>query len=298
MDNRPTVSVILPVRNRRVLVRRAIESVLAQTRDDLELIVVDDASTDGSDAVVAEYLGDPRVRLHRNETNLGAGGARNRGIALARGTYIAFQDSDDRWFPEKLARQLAALEAAPDRRICICGAVYFSPDQCYFIPRPGTIDPDRLASGDLSGTVLASNPVTPQTLLVHRSVFEEVGVFDADLPINEDWELAIRMSRRHRFVFVLDPMVMIYRTPDSVSSNRLADAEMRALLLRRYADAYADAPEARAHQNYLVGCLGLEERAYGLAFTHLHRAFRTGPTPRRLLQILRAYMLFALRAGR
>ena len=124
MPDTPTVSVIMPVHNRHDLVRRSIESVLAQNMTDFELLVIDDCSTDKTAEVVEEFCSDPRVHLHRNLKNLGPGGARNLGIDLARSRYIAFQDSDDRWFPEKLALQIAALESNQDRRACYCGALF------------------------------------------------------------------------------------------------------------------------------------------------------------------------------
>ena len=290
----PRVSVVLPVHNRENLVRRAIDSVLAQTMPDFELLVIDDCSTDATAEVVEGYCAnDPRVKLFHNETNLGPAGARNRGIDLARSDYIAFQDSDDRWFPEKLARQLEALERDPDKHACICGALYFAQEQCYYIPRHGTMSQESMASGDLSADVLYSNPVTPQALCAKKSLFDDIGGFDTSLRINEDWELAIRMAQKTRFAFVPDPFVVIYRTANSVSSDLSADIAVRKELLNTYEGLFAKRPKLRAWQNYVIAGLSLRSGNHHDAVRYFRRSFRDKPSIRCLLQIQRA-RLFAL----
>lgn len=109
----PTVTVLIPMHNRAGYIRDAIDSVLAQSFADFELLIIDDASTDGSVDAVASYR-DRRLRLLCNETNLGIPGSRNRGIDEARGEFLAFLDSDDRACPERLARQVAFLRGHPD----------------------------------------------------------------------------------------------------------------------------------------------------------------------------------------
>ena len=113
MISRPLVSIILPTYNREVLLRRALESVLAQTYDLWELLVVDDGSTDGTRAYL-QTLTDTRVRAILREHCGNAGAVRNAGCRTARGSYLAFLDSDDQWLPEKLALQIADLHAHPE----------------------------------------------------------------------------------------------------------------------------------------------------------------------------------------
>lgn len=293
MIRHPPVSVILPVYNREHSVRRAIDSVLAQTMADFELIVVDDCSTDRSVEVVQAY-DDPRIRLHRNPRNMGAAGARNSGIQQAGGTYVAFQDSDDRWFPEKLEMQLAALKASPGARVCYCGALYFAPEQCYYIPRQGTID---RYEGDLVEEILYSNPTTPQTLMIERTLFDATGVFNDNLRINEDWDLAIRIAQQAEFVFVPDPLAVIYRTAGSVSSDQRADTAFREGILHDYAALYAGHPVARGRQHYIIGSQKLNSRAYRDAARHFKGAFRDSPSLRGLVQMLRAQALSLISAG-
>ena len=122
-EDAPTVSVIIPTYNRAHLLPRALESVLAQTFEDLEVLVVDDGSTDGTEAVVTGY--DDRVRYLRQPQNAGVSAARNRGLREARGEFVAFLDSDDEWFPEKLARQVERFRELPDRvGLLYCGVQF------------------------------------------------------------------------------------------------------------------------------------------------------------------------------
>ena len=116
----PTVSVIIPYYNRVHTIGRAIDSVLQQTMQDFEIIVVDDASPDDLHTGVAPYAGDPRIRSLRQPVNQGPGAARNTGIAAARGRFVAFLDSDDTWLPAKLARQTETALAAPNPDLVFC----------------------------------------------------------------------------------------------------------------------------------------------------------------------------------
>jgi len=272
--NSPKVSIILPVHNRSDLMRRAVESVLVQSFTDFELIIVDDASQDDTYDVARSYESDPRVRVFRADRNRGPSGARNVGIDEAKGTYIAFQDSDDRWLPDKLARQVERLDAEPDADVCYCGAVYVSRELCYQIPIAGRAE--RL-EGDLSREILKSNPTTPQTLLIRREILEQTGLFDEALKINVDWDLAIRLAQVSSFVFVDDPLVMIYRTPDSVSSNRLRDAYCREQLLAKYAHLYGRDADALSLQHYIAASYFRRFGHNREATRHFRQSFQAMP---------------------
>ena len=297
MNSAPAVSVILPTHNRATLVGRAIDSVLGQSFEDFELIVVDDNSTDDTAQVIARFDAHPRLRYYRNAKNLGPSGARNRGIDLARGSYVAFQDSDDRWFPEKLARQMEEIREK-DAQVCYCGAFYYSPENSYYIPRPRTVSKKGMQSGDLSRDILFDNPTTPQTLLVKRSLFDTVGRFDETLPIKVDWDLAIRLAQSEPFAFVAEPLVLIYRTEGSVSSDRVADAATREKLLKKYDLIFRRNFRARARQLYIVGCLHMENGEPDKAWKPLLESLRTQPGFRPLAQTIRAALLTVLRALR
>jgi len=291
-DNPPIVSVVLPTYNRSKLISRSIRSVLAQTFAEFELIVVDDNSSDDTESVIAEFLSDARVRYVRNASNAGPSGARNIGISHARGHYIAFQDSDDRWLPEKLERQMSAMAARPDCRASFCGAIYFSQEQCYYIPRDELVDRAVLESGDIACEILFENLVTPQTLIAERSLFEEAGPFDETLPIKVDWDLGIRLAQAGKFAFVNDPLVLIYRTVDSVSNNRAADGRTRARIVEKYRAAFEAQPAALARQLYVIGCIHIDNRHIGEALSSLAQSFKARPNLRTAAQFARASFFY------
>lgn len=283
MSSVPSISVVLPVHNRETLVGRAIDSVLAQTFQDFELIIVDDASTDGTPRALERYQDDPRVRLFRNEQNLGAGGTRNRGISEAKGEYIAFQDSDDRWLPEKLARQFETLTANGDADACYCGAFYFAKEQCYYIPIQ---DSASIQYQNMSEKLLWGNPTTPQTLLIRKSLIESVGGFDETLKINEDWDLAMRLAQHTSFAFLDEPLVIIYRTPSSVSSNQIKDAHFRNMFLEKYHAIFSRSPGALSRQRYISGRLFMRNGCYRSAFGQFKASFSVQPGLRSLVLML------------
>ena len=185
MSPRPSssaVSIVLPAFNRAGSIRMAVESVLQQSFSDFELLVVDDGSTDGTMAQLAEIT-DPRVQLLANPRNIGASAARNTGIRAARGDWVAFQDSDDEWLPQKLAKQMERLAAEPGKAIaCYCGmAIVGAPEN---IPGSRTTIryiPDQTIAtveGNLLEQLLARSFISTQTLVVRRTALLEIGGFD------------------------------------------------------------------------------------------------------------------------
>jgi len=282
----PRVSVILPAYNREALVGRAIDSVLAQTYQDFELIVVDDASKDGTRAVLETYRDHPRVRLILSDENRGGSGARNLGIEAARGDFIAFQDSDDVWLPHKLAAQMAALEATPAAGLCYCGSLYWGGTRCYYIPEAVFTRFD----GDMSREILRHNSTSTQTLVIRRDTLEKSGIFDAALKRFQDWDLMIRVAQVAEFVFLPEPMVVIFETPGNISSVVKNDAISRAAILEKYADLFEKAPEHGARQHYITGRVWQKLGEQARARPHLRRAMILYPSLKTALQSLRSLL--------
>jgi len=249
-----TVSVILPTYNRASTIRRAVESVLRQTFEDFELIVVDDGSTDNT-AKYLRSIADPRLKVVVLEKNRGLGAARNAGIAEARSPYLAFQDSDDEWLVTFLERQLAVLESAsPEFGACYCGKIqYGRDDHLNFGKRRAAYMPDlarQVVEGDLYKEVLRHAIVSTQTLVVRTDLVRQIGGFDESLRIGLDWELSTRLTQITKYKFIDEPLVMTFLMPDSVSHRRLAGAFTLQRILDNNAAAFQQ--DARLHSERLV----------------------------------------------
>jgi glycosyltransferase involved in cell wall biosynthesis len=214
MTESPLVSVVIPAYDAAWCVARAIDSVLAQSFRDFEVIVVDDGSTDGTADVLSRY-GD--VLRIVSKSNGGMSSARNAGIRAARGTYIAFLDADDRWLPEKLARQIEMLAAHPD--LAFCGAV-------------ATLeDPTGQKLGEWRGHIGSHASVSEvfsnhgavaggaSAVIAKRNLVVELGGFDETLAGAEDTDLWIRLADRGGFACVEAPQVIVLRRPGSASRN-------------------------------------------------------------------------------
>jgi glycosyltransferase involved in cell wall biosynthesis len=230
------VSVIVPTYNRAETLPRAIDSVFQQTHMELELVVVDDGSTDETPSVVREY-DDDRLRYLRHEENKNASVARNTGLEAATGEYVAFLDSDDEWHPEKLSRQLEAMKAAPTD----CAGNY-----CGVEIRRGSkltkvlgdvFDNDATYSGQeavvtglltLSGLMHAGS-----TLLVRRSVADEIGGFDERFDRHQDIEFTIRVAQVGP-IHHLDETLVTLHSSAGPSPDDVADAKAR--LFEKFGD--------------------------------------------------------------
>lgn len=192
------VSVVIPTHNRAALLERALRSVLAQTHEKLDVIVVDDASEDETRNVVLR-IRDPRVRYVRHAANKGGAAARNSGVDAARGEYIAFLDDDDQWKPRKVERQLEHLTGYD---AAICG---------FTLCRDGVETPgsrQRLGRTVVTRRMLRRTVVGwgTSTFMVRRDVARQVR-FDDALGSGQDWDFLIRLFAGHRIVYVDEPLV-------------------------------------------------------------------------------------------
>lgn len=239
----PLVSVIIPTYNRAALLTRSIKSVLNQSFQDTEIIIVDDASTDSTEAIV-RGLADPRIVYLKHETNRGGSAARNTGIKAACADLVAFQDSDDEWLPDKLAKQMDLLADAP----AAVGVVYtgfwrINGETKEYIPGPTV----KATQGNIHQELLTENFVTTQAVLVKKECFQTAGLFDESLPRFQDWELFLRIAKYFEFLYVPEPLVISYFTAGSISSKPQALIEAIEIILaknrvefRKYPRIYAD----------------------------------------------------------
>ena len=225
----PKVSVIIPAYNHGRFLREAIQSVLEQTFQDWELIVVDDGSTDETSEVVASFP-DPRIR-YIYQKNQGNAAARNRGIELARGEFIAFLDADDLWLPMKLEKQVAQLDSLPPT----VGLVYA--DLHFFNHEDGAITGRLLqASGQFDpprGKVFSQIVrrkwggergwfIIPTTALIRREVFQRVGLFDESLRRHVDWEMWVRIAAAYEVDVLNEPLAKYRHHAGNVKRDPLS----------------------------------------------------------------------------
>lgn len=252
MPDTPRVSVVIPAWNREREIRASVESVLRQTLSDLEVIVVDDASTDGTAAAV-EAIGDPRVRLVRHEANRGGSAARNTGIGAARADWVAFQDSDDEWLPAKLERQFAAMaRLGPETVGAYCGMIVLGrpegdrpdPSELRYVPRPRFGVP---VEGDLTFSLLRSGSlISTQTFLGRRAALEAAGGFDEALKALQDWDCFIRVAAQGPIAFEPEPLVIQRFSPNSLTKSSRNRALALTRVLEKNEAAFADMPEVLA----------------------------------------------------
>jgi len=189
-----TVSVIIPTFNRLHCIADAIESVLAQTHPALEIIVVDDGSSDGSaDWIAAHY---PCVQLLRQD-NHGVSHARNRAIEQATGDWLALLDSDDRWYANKLDVQMTALAQQPDYRLCHCDEHWFRNGR-----RVNPKVKHQKHGGQIFAHCLPLCAISPSAAVIHRSLFAELGQFDESLPACEDYDLWLRFCAQESVLYI------------------------------------------------------------------------------------------------
>lgn len=261
----PVVTVIMPSFNHRPYVQAAVDSVLNQTYPDVELVIVDNTSTDGTWEYVSS-IRDPRVSAFsvRNDALIAA--SRNYGLTKARGEYVAFIDSDDAWHPEKLAEQLPHLA---DEAVS-CVSTNFTPtgDVAYC--------QNRLSFGaggfrDFDYTEIAlGNPVMTSSLLARRKDIVAAGGFDEDLDLRfiEDWEFWLRLSRRGR-IRVLSRPLLLYRVARKTGRGDFKLKSLKIFDKHRRLGYLDDRLRARARGNILVdagrSCLEADDRR-GIGF--------------------------------
>ena len=229
----PLVSCIVPAFNSERYLSKTLDSILAQTWRPIEVIVVDDGSTDGTADVIAHY--GSQVSNIR-QANAGPSAARNRGIDAATGEFVAFLDSDDLWHPEKLTLQMARFDARPELEMCLAHLENFWGEA----PGDGTPAP---AGHPLVGPIAAYSPVT---FLGRRALFDKIGGFDNRLRQSEDTDWFLRAAEQ-KVVSEMLPDVVTFRRfhDDNVTRNLVARHEfmlqaVRASVLRRRGERAAD----------------------------------------------------------
>ncbi|WP_161945984.1 glycosyltransferase [Halalkaliarchaeum desulfuricum] len=273
---------VIPTYERPEFLRGAIETALGQTHNDLDIVVVDDGSSEQyAEEIVAEF---PEiVRCVRHKENKGLSAARNTGVSESSSEYIAFLDDDDRWHREKIARQVDALERNDTAGIatCLVGAI---------TPNNELIHCEQSApSGDCSETILVGNQIgTPSRVLVRRDAFKDVGGFDESLPTKQDWDFYIRLCQQWTVAAVPEHLCfrMVHQSmsssPESAKRDNAAILDKHAALLRkqdRWEKAQAEVAER-------VGRAYLRNGKQPSAREQFERSLRFDPTIQRAVLYL------------
>lgn len=273
----PLVSVIIPAYNRAALIGESLESVYAQTYEPLEVIVVDDGSTDDLESALSPYLRQG-LRLIRHETNKGAPTARNAGIAEAKGEFIAFLDSDDLWEPDKTKQQVRKIvESGPDTALVYSGIRKIDQDGKLL----GFKNPVK--KGSIYLDLLANNWIgSTSTALVRASALSRVGGFDATLRSRQDLDLWLRISREFTIDFVADPLVLYRVHTNRISSNVDSRIQGYESLLSKYFDDIVRHPKIHADYLYQIGFFYRKKGDLKQAYSLLKRSLATWLAPKTL----------------
>ena len=232
-NNSPKVSIILPTYNRAHIIEKAIQSVLNQTYQDFEIIIIDDGSKDDTEKIIRGFQEkDKRIKYIRFEENKGAAAARNAGIKMSKGEYITFQDSDDEWVIDKLEKQMKIIETSSENIVVYCGFWRIDGDEKTYIPDINISNRE----GNIHKELLKGNFVDTPSILLPKKNLEKIGMFDENLLRLQDWDLSIRLSKYYNFKLIDEPLYISYLLSDSISANDETFIPSIRIILFKYLD--------------------------------------------------------------
>jgi glycosyltransferase involved in cell wall biosynthesis len=284
----PVVSIIIPVYNREKTLKRAVESALTQTFQNIEVIVVDDRSEDGTVDSAQELVRlDARVSLIRHATNQGAQAARNSGARVAKGGWLTFFDSDDWMLPTSIETRL---NVARDQRVKIVhsDALVLRPKQdlaLFGVPP---------LSGFIYEALLRAPGPMFQGMIVSVDAFREVGALDEGVVAYQEWDTAIRLAKRYAFGFVSEPTFVYDCTgDDTISKNVLTGASGYEYIVNKHLPEILlhAGPKAVSQHYAMIGVYYAQAGASDLAVNSKWKSFWWWPSPRRVIRsCLRKFM--------
>lgn len=299
-DNWPTISVIIPTHNRSDLLPLTLESVLVQTYPNLEIIVVDDGSTDNTAEIIAPYTG--RV-MYLRQANKGPGAARNTGIQHASGDYLTFLDDDDLIMPEKLARQAQLLAAKPEAGVVYCG-FYTMDESGNYLDKAWS-----LPEGAILKELICGDFIWTGAPLIRRHCLEQVGQFDESLLTSQDWDMWLRLAQAgFYFACIREPLGAYRIHPGSrvMTKFSLVEHTTLAVMDKAFADPRLPAEvvaiknQAYGGVRFWISCQYYEEGIWAEAQRHLAATLALRPylleQPQELLQAL-IYHAVSARVG-
>jgi len=222
----PKVSVIIPTFNRSGVIKRAIDSVLNQSYQNFELIVVDDGSTDKTYAILEEYTVQSKIKL-MTTANRGVSAARNLAVRNSQGQWVSFLDSDDEWLKEKLQRQMELVETEPSLKIIHTEEIWIRNGI-----RVNQMKKHQKYGGDIYEKCLPLCLISPSTVLIKKELYLQEKGFNENLPVCEDYDLWLRLTAYNKVGFIKDPLIKKYGGhDDQLSKKFLAMDYFRVLSL-------------------------------------------------------------------
>lgn len=229
MDNNHThkISVLMPTYNAEKYVNEAIESILSQTFTDLELIIIDDCSTDKTWEIIQKYKEkDKRIIAIKNEKNLGIAGNRNKLKKLAKGIYVVWQDADDISMPDRLKHQYEFMEM--NQAVGICGGwLDFFNDK-----GQSSVRKYKGKDEDLRKNIFRFSPVAQPGAIIRKSVLDKMGDYDLNYPLAEDLDMSFRIGRKYKFANVQEVVIKYRENDNSATFTRLKTAELKTISIR------------------------------------------------------------------
>ena len=272
----PLVSTVLPTYNRVEYVEGAIDTALSQTHEEMEIVVVNDGSTDATEERLAAYGNDDRVCVLHNEDNRGISRSMNRAVEHAEGEFVCVLNDDDRWHPEKVEKQLSRFgELGDEYGVVYTGGVVKQGDQVVRVYRP-----ER--SGDIYPEVIARFGLHPHSSHMLRAECFALGGFDPDFPRGVDWDHCIRLAREYEFAYVNERLVERIFHTDNISQQLTHGIEVNRMVWEKYRDEIEKYPDIerrlRAKQCRARGRVALERGQRRRAFGYARRSMRYEPT--------------------
>ena len=258
MNNIGNISVVIPTYNRRETIGRSIDSVLNQTLFPSEIIVVDDGSTDGtSDYIQSNF---PSIKL-LHQPNKGVSAARNKGIRYADTNWIALLDSDDEWFPQKLEKQVMTLSQSPDIKFCHTEEIWIRNGV-----RVNQMKKHQKYGGHIFYKCLDMCRISPSSVLFHQSILDDVGYFDKDLKVCEDYDLWLRITAKFPVLYIDESLIKKYgghedqlsRVKDGIESHRIKVLEK--LIMKKFTSVQRNAMLKTLIEKLTIFSIGAQKR--------------------------------------
>lgn len=243
MSNKPLVTVVTPAYNAERFLSEAIESILNQTYENIEYILIDDASTDNTKDIINKYAKkDNRIKTHFNAKNLNIGGVRNQGVKLAKGKYIAWQDADDISLPTRIEKQVEFMESNPKVGMCGSFIEFFEDNGNHHIRKYLTED------SEIRKKMFRYAPAAEPASILRMECFKKAGEYDPTLPPAADIDMSFRIGQHYKFANIPEVLLRYRVHPQSATSQKLKVSERNTKLIRNkyknhpaYTYTFADA---------------------------------------------------------